>query len=96
MAVIQLDGLQPGQLAEITETGRATVTGLIDRMERDGWVERRTDSDDRRTLRVWLSPKAREHQDSFVTLYNEINGSFIRRFSPEARKQLQRLLKKLE
>lgn len=96
MAVIELEGAQPSQLAEKTVTDRATTTGLIDRLERDGWVERRPDSNDRRTVRIYLSPKAREHRAAFVALFNEINGSFINRFTPKEWRQLQALLGKLE
>lgn len=94
--VIELEGATPSQLAEKTFTDRATVTGLIDRLERDGWVERRADRNDRRTLRIYLSEKAKAHQAAFVALFNEINGSFIQRFTPNEWKQLQKLLAKLE
>ncbi len=96
MAVIELEGAQPSQLAEKTVTDRATTTGLIDRLERDGWVERRPDSNDRRTLRIYLSAKAKEHKAAFLALFDEINGSFIRRFTPKEWRHLQILLGKLE
>lgn len=96
MAVIELEGAQPSQLAEKTVTDRATTTGLIDRLERDGWVERRPDGTDRRTLRIYLSQKAKAHKEAFVALFDEINGSFINRFTPKEWKQLQGLLGKLE
>lgn len=94
--VIESEGDTPSQLAEKILTDRATVTGLIDRLERDGWLERRLNKDDRRTLRIYLSEKAKEHKDAFVALFNEINGSFIQRFTPNEWKQLQKLLSKLE
>jgi DNA-binding MarR family transcriptional regulator len=93
--VIEMEGATPSQLAEKTFTDRATVTGLIDRLERDGWVERRPGRGDRRTLRIYLSEKAKEHRDSFIALFNEINGSFIQRFTPNEWEQLQKLLSKL-
>jgi len=94
--VIEMEGATPSQLAEKTFTDRATVTGLIDRLERDGWVERRPGRSDRRTLCVYLSEKAKEHRDSFVALFSEINGSFIHRFTANEWKQLQKLLSRLE
>ncbi|RJP94196.1 MAG: MarR family transcriptional regulator [Desulfobacteraceae bacterium] len=50
MAVIETEGSQPSQLAKKTFTGRSTTTGLVDRPERDGWVKRRPEVEDRRTL----------------------------------------------
>ena len=94
--VIESEVATPSQLAEKTCTDRATVTGLIDRLERDGWLERRPNQDDRRTQSIFLSEKGNKHKDAFITLFNEINGSFIRRFTSDEWQQLQQLLSKLE
>ena len=96
MAVIECEGLQPSHLAEKSYIDRATVTGLIDRLERDGWVERQRDVPDRRALRIYLSSKAKNHKKEFAAIFNEINGSFKDRFTNEEWKQLQYLLGKLE
>jgi DNA-binding MarR family transcriptional regulator len=96
MAVIQFQGLLPSQLAEKTDSDRATITGLIDRLERDGWVERRKVPGDRRALSIHLSPKAKKKQENFLTIFNEINGHFLNRFSKKEWNQLQLLLGKLE
>jgi len=96
MAVIQFQGLLPSQLAEKTDSDRATITGLIDRLERDGWVERRPVPGDRRALSIHLSPTAQKNQDTFLSIFNKINGHFRDRFSKEEWNQLQHLLGKLE
>ncbi len=51
------DGMQQKQLARILDVTAITLTGLLDRMERDGWIERRDDPDDRRAKRIYLTPK---------------------------------------
>jgi len=89
MAVIELEGSQPSQLAKKTFTDRSTTTGFVDRLERDGWVERRSDSEDRRTLRIYLSAKAKKYKNELVAIFNEINGSFIDRFTDGEWRQLQ-------
>jgi DNA-binding MarR family transcriptional regulator len=96
MAVFQFQGLLPSQLAEKTDSDRATVTGLIDRLERDGWVERKPVPGDRRTLSIHLSSKAKENQEKFMAIFHEINGDFLNRFTREEWNQLQKLLEKLE
>jgi len=96
MAVIEFEGLQPSRLAEKSYIDRATVTGIIDRLERDEWVRRQRDAEDRRTLRIYLSPKAKKYKNEFVAIFNEINGSFKDRFTDEEWQQLQYLLGKLE
>ena len=94
--VIESEGATPSQLAEKTLTDRATVTGVVDRLERDGWLERRPNKDDRRTLSIFLSKKGKKHQDAFISLYKKINSSFIQRFTSEEWHQLQKLLSKLD
>ena len=89
MAVIELEGSQPSQLAKKTLRIGSTTTGLGDRLERDGWVERRSDSEDRRTLRIYLSAKAKKYKNELVAIFNEINGLFIDRFTDGEWRQLQ-------
>jgi MarR family transcriptional regulator, transcriptional regulator for hemolysin len=51
------DGLTQVELAERLELGNATVGRLIDRLEKRGFVERRSDPADRRTKRVYMQAK---------------------------------------
>ncbi|MFY1685231.1 MarR family winged helix-turn-helix transcriptional regulator [Micromonospora sp. WMMD730] len=44
----------------------ATLTGIVDTLERDGFVERRRDEADRRSVRLALTDKGREHIRSLV------------------------------
>ena len=46
----------PAALADAAGVTRATMTGLIDTLERDGYVRRVPDPDDRRMLSVRLTP----------------------------------------
>lgn len=53
------DGLVQKELAERIGIEGPTLVGLLDRMARDGWIERRQCGDDRRSKRVFLSQHAR-------------------------------------
>lgn len=44
--------LTPTELARRTRTHLATMTGVLRRLERGGWVERRPDAADRRSVRI--------------------------------------------
>jgi DNA-binding MarR family transcriptional regulator len=50
--------LSPAALAERTGVTRATMTGLIDTLERDGLVRREADPADRRMMTVKPTPRA--------------------------------------
>ena len=48
-----------GELAQALRTRPATVTGLVDRLERPGYVHRGDDKVDRRVVRVAITAKGR-------------------------------------
>lgn len=48
------EGLNQSGLAEILELDTVTLGRHIDRLERDGWLERRPDPEDRRAWRLYL------------------------------------------
>lgn len=53
LGLLRLDGpLTPGRLAELTGLTTGTVTGVLDRLERSGFVRRERDPADRRKVVV--------------------------------------------
>ncbi|HEY7488505.1 MAG TPA: MarR family transcriptional regulator [Streptosporangiaceae bacterium] len=52
--LVSEDGLRPGELAKRLLISPATVTSVVDTLERNGHVERRRDERDRRSLRVHI------------------------------------------
>ena len=53
------DGLRLGELAEAEGVAPPTLTRIVQALERDGYVERSPDPDDRRAQRVALSTEGR-------------------------------------
>ena len=51
-------GASLSELAEMMEVEKATAGRMIDRLVANGWVERRTQRDDRRVKRVYLTREA--------------------------------------
>lgn len=53
LEILHREGPQsPTVLARRTSTHLATMTGVLTRLENDGWIERRPDSKDRRSIRI--------------------------------------------
>jgi len=52
-------GASQTELADMLEIDRASAGRMIDRMQKNGWVERRADSGDRRVNRLHLTAEAR-------------------------------------
>jgi MarR family transcriptional regulator, transcriptional regulator for hemolysin len=53
------EGLSQARLAEFTDIEPMTLVRILDRMESDGWLERRADKTDRRARCIYLNAKAR-------------------------------------
>ncbi|MBW4698564.1 MAG: MarR family transcriptional regulator [Aphanocapsa lilacina HA4352-LM1] len=54
------DGMPLSEIGECLAVTKANMTGMVDRLERDGLVVRESDPTDRRIKRVRLTPKAHE------------------------------------
>ena len=62
-------GASQSELAEMLEIERPSAGRLIDRLEANGWVERRTDPGDRRVNRLYLTPRAEHTLFPYTTLF---------------------------
>jgi len=96
IALYEENGLLPSQLADKVSLDRPTTTGLLERLERDGWIERRFDPKNRRIVRVHLTPKAQEQRSAILATYKKINGHFLEKYSNEEWSLLQSLLERLD
>lgn len=86
----------PAELAEACGVTRATMTGLIDTLERDGYVKREPDPVDRRMMSVQLTPKAEEFLRRYIPGHFKIISNVMRALSEPERKTLVRLLAKIQ
>ena len=96
VAILEEEGILPSMLAEKVDLDRPTTSGLLDRLERDGWIERRSDEKDRRILRIFLSTKGRGHRSKLLNLFHKTNRGFLDRFSVAEWDQFQTFLQRLE
>jgi DNA-binding MarR family transcriptional regulator len=54
------EGITQQELAQRMLVTKGNICGMIDRMETNGWVERRPDKQDRRANRLFLMPAGRK------------------------------------
>ena len=88
-------GIPLSELAERLLVTGGNITGIIDRLERDGYVHRVRDKDDRRVVRALLTEEGFDLYKSFLPKYKEIMNKINRGLTFQERKKLQQLLKKL-
>jgi DNA-binding MarR family transcriptional regulator len=90
--LFRADGMQQKELAEQMDITAITLTGLLDRMERDGWVERRADAGDRRAKRIFLTEKVAPVMKELRTMAREVRTSALQGLSETEQQALMNLL----
>ncbi|HWA11417.1 MAG TPA: MarR family transcriptional regulator [Opitutaceae bacterium] len=85
----------PAELADMAGVARATMTGLIDTLERDGLVKREPNPEDRRMMSVALTPKGETLIRSVLPDHFKIMAALMSQLSEAERKTLVRLLNKI-
>ena len=95
-ALYEEEDISISALAQKVVLDKATLTGLIDRLERDGFATRRIDPEDRRSVRVRLTPKAERLRKTLTDLYHNINRRFLSFLTEEERKNFEQVVSKIE
>src|ERR1700757_966123 len=88
--------ITPADLAEKTGVTRATITGLLDGLEKDGFVERCPDLENRRSIQVRLTAKGQEFIERVRPDYCRWFTSVVETLNADERKQLLVLLEKVQ
>jgi DNA-binding MarR family transcriptional regulator len=84
LGLLDLHGpLTPGRLAELSGLSTGTVTGVIDRLERAGFVQRTRDAADRRKVLVTRSPDALDALAPHYREHGEHLAALLRRRGPD-------------
>jgi DNA-binding MarR family transcriptional regulator len=96
VAIIEEEGLLPSELAEKTFQDRPTITGLLDRLEKGAWIERKPDPSDRRSLRIYLGARGNDSKAAILKLFENTNQKFLNRLSKTEWEQMQSFLVRLE
>ncbi|MFA4016572.1 MAG: hypothetical protein RUDDFDWM_001682 [Candidatus Fervidibacterota bacterium] len=90
------EGITQQELSRRLLTTKSNITSLIDRMEREGLVERHVDAYDKRRYRLFLTQKSKHLLQCILPEYKKRISQFFNTLSEKERKQLQSLLKRLE
>ncbi len=89
------EGLPPHVLADQAGVARATITGLVDGMVRDGMVERHGNPEDRRSNLVRITRKGRQLARKVFAQQSRWYAGLFESLSTNERRQLGKTLAKL-
>ncbi len=98
MVLIELweqDGLRGGELAERLGVEPPTVTRMLRRLEKCGFVKRRQDPCDARSFRVYLTGKGRSLEGPVARCWERVEETAFAGMSVGERRTFRRLLTKV-
>lgn len=85
----------PAELADLASVSRATITGLLDTLERDGFVSRQPDPTDRRQMSVHLTSKGQQFMHDILPGHFRLITQLSSALTHNERVTLTRLLVKI-
>ena len=89
------DGVPIKTLCEKTSLDKSTLTGIIDRLERDGYIERKPSETDKRSTLISLTGKEKEFAKNVQKVSNQMNEIFYKGFTDEEILQFDSMLARI-
>lgn len=93
--LMRRDGLTQKDIAAKLHLTPATITAIIKRMEKAGLLLRRSDPDDRRVARVYLTDKSRHLHGEVEKIIAEYETEWTHGFEPAELEQLRQYFLRL-
>jgi len=83
------------EVAKVLRLAPATVAVSLKSLEREGYVQRRTDERDARRNRVSLTEKGRQAVELCGRAFREVDEQMLAGFTPQERQQLSGFLRRM-
>lgn len=90
------DFLSPAEISERIIMDGATLSGVLERMAEAGLIKKEENPEDRRSLKISLTAKARQMQADLAAQRKAINEEITAKLSLEEKLLLKRMLKDLK
>lgn len=91
----QHDGLPFAELAKRTSLGKSTLTAMLDRLEGEGYVERRPSPTDRRTVLIFRTLKDESFRQAFLAVSAEMTELWYAGLGEAERDQFEATLARI-
>lgn len=88
-------GITQSRLAVLTDVEPITIGRLLDRLEANGLIERRSDPLDRRIWRLSLTPKSAEILQQIAAFRRELHDEMAEGLSPQSLRTLVACLQRM-
>ena len=96
MALGEEGSLSPAEISEKIAMDSATLSGVLERMAEGGMIKREENPEDRRSIRVSLTARAKKMQEDLAVQRQAINEELTGKLTLEERLLLKRMLRDLK
>ena len=86
------EGLTQTELCECVKISPATLTKMLQRMEKSGFIQRRPDTQDQRVTRVYLTETGRAIQNQVEDVWKTMQMDAFMNFTEEELNQMRQFL----
>ncbi|MCB5726992.1 MarR family transcriptional regulator [Megasphaera elsdenii] len=87
--------LTPKEIANILRVENSTISGVLDRMQKRGLIDRILDPNNRRSIRVKPTAAGMAIKEPVQKRIEELNDMVFKDFKPEEREELLNLLTRI-
>ncbi len=91
----QQDGIPINMLSRETGLAMTTLTGMLDRMEASGLIQRDRSDKDRRIILIFLTEKARALEKDYEEVTKQISDIYYKGFTREEIRQFELYLRRV-
>ncbi|MHC4658210.1 MAG: MarR family winged helix-turn-helix transcriptional regulator [Planctomycetota bacterium] len=88
-ALWQEDGISINELAKKTQLGKSTLTSMLDRLEKMGYIKRQRSRKDRRKILIKRTEKDKALESKYVEVSRQMTKLFYKGFSKSEIKRFE-------
>lgn len=89
------DTMNPKEMAHILALETSTISGVLDRMQKKSLIDRVVDPNDRRCVRVVITPEGAALEEPVTKLADSLNAEVLADLGAEDSETLLRILRQL-
>lgn len=82
-------------LQNYLHVSNATINGLVNRLEQNGYIYRITNSEDKRMVSIYPTEKANQIKDLFLTTIYNLEQKMMAHIAPDKQEELVNLLEQM-
>ncbi len=75
------DGISIKTLANKTSLGKSTLTSMLDRLEKSGFIQRMSSKEDRREILIYRTEKDKAFQELYAKVSDQMSSIYYSEFS---------------